>query len=144
MFGLSGTSIKLLGGFAVLIAVFVSGVFVGYRGPHDALVKYRTQVEQAAADQDRIVKAKDAENERVKKETEDAYQTQLNSTVGYWTRRMRNYSCSSVMPKDTGATGKPNGPSTDSLPPDYPKLIEDCSATTVQLEALQNWVRDTR
>jgi hypothetical protein len=144
VFGIDSIVYRLLSGFVLLAAIFTAGVFVGWRGPHNALIQYRTQVEQAAADQARIAWAKDAENERVKKETEDAYQTQLNSTVGYWTRRMRNYSCASGLPKDTGTTSKPNGPATDSLPPDYPKLIEDCSATTVQIEALQKWVRDTR
>lgn len=143
MFGTVPVAYRLLGGIVLLGGVFVGGVFIGWRGPHNALVQYRAEVAQAAADQDRIAQAKDAENERLKKETEDAYQTILANNTNYWNNRLRDYKGSCGLPKASTTASGVNETTKYSLP-DYEKLIMDCQATTVQLEALQKWIKETR
>lgn len=143
MWGTIPIGYRLLGGFVLLAAVFTAGVFFGWLGPHNALVQYRAEVAQVAADQNRIAKAKDAENQRIAKETESAYQTQLDGNTAYWTKRLRNYNCTGIVSKYTGTPTGTNETASEPLP-DSRSIIIDCQATTVQLEALQKWVRDTR
>jgi hypothetical protein len=143
MFGAIPLVYRIAAGVAFLAAIFAAGVFTGYRHEHDALVSYRAQVAQEVADQTTASKAKDAEFERVKKESQDAYETQLGNNTAYWAKRLRNFSCASTLPQASSATGKVDAAPADALP-DYAKLVMDCQATTVQLEALQDWVRKTR
>lgn len=143
MFGALPIAYRLLGGLVLLAGVFLGGVFLGYRGPHNALVTLKSQVAQEAADQARAAQARDAENERVKKEITDDYQTQLRANTAYWTHRLLHTTgCASPMPQDPGAASGAHEAAANPLPDSYSQLVLDCQATTVQLEQLQQFERE--
>lgn len=145
MWGISGIGYRVLGSIALLVAVFTAGAFIGYRGPHNALLTFRAQVAQEAADQARIAKAKDAENERIKQEAENDYQTTLINNTNYWHQRLlHSQGCSSTVSTNTAAASGVDETTSNSFLPPYNQLVLDCAATTVQLEALQKWVKETR
>ena len=150
MFGSLSLGYRIVAGIAFLSAIiaflsaiFVAGIFLGYKHEHDALVSYRAQVEQMATDQDRVAKAKDAEFERIKKESANDYSNQLTANTAYWSKRLRNFSCTGSVPQASTAASGVNEAAADPLP-DYSKLVMDCQASTVQLEQLQRWVTQTR
>jgi len=134
---------KILGILVALGFIYIGGYWTGWSGEHSKLVAFTQATKDAGDAQAKAVALKDAQNEQLKKDTLNEYQTNLAAVNARWAYRLRNYSGSCELPKDTTtATGTSKNPS-DSLPP-IPQLIEDCAATTVQLEALQDWIRKSR
>lgn len=138
MFGLSEIAIRWIGG-VVLVLLILGGVYA--KGRHDVQVKfdaYKAEVKAVAAAQEEKTKQIEAKNERLFKETQDAYNTKLANLRAYYGLRL-NKSSGTMSGLSSPATGI-DGYSPDNLPASA-ILASQCAETTLNLLALQDWVR---
>ena len=127
-------------GAAVITLMLLLGVYA--KGRHDVQVKfnaYKAEVKLAAEEQARESAKVDAKNLKLFKETQDAYNTQLANLRAYYLMRNNGKGLGTV-PQVSSAPAGADGYSPDNLPP-TPVLASQCAETTLNLIALQNFVR---
>jgi len=139
MFGLSEIAIRWIAGTVLVLAV-LGGVYA--KGRHDVQVKfdsYKAEVKAAAAAQEEKVKQIEAKNQKLQEETRNAYNNQLANLRSYYGMRLAKSGLS--MPIVPKAARGADEYSPDNLPP-TPVLAGQCAETTLNLLAIQNWVRN--
>ena len=139
MFGLSTVAIRWIGG-ALFVLLVLGGVYA--KGRHDVQVKfdaYVAEVKAVAAAQEEKTKQIEAKNKRLNEETRDAYNTKLANLRTYYGMRL-NGKGGGVMPGVSTTTSGTAEYSADNLPPPV-ILASQCAETTLNLLALQDWVR---
>jgi len=113
---------------------------MGWKHEHDTMVTFQAQVKQQAVDQLTHTKQVEADHQTLLENTKNDYEKRLADVNDYWTKRLLHTPTDSKPVPVPGTTPiRPDGAAPDPLP-DTDKLIVDCAATTVQLEALQTWV----
>ena len=134
---LTTTAAKYVG-IAVATLMVLLGVYI--KGRHDVQVKfdtYKAEVAAAAKVQADEVAKKDAKNEKLIKETKDAYTTQLANLRAYYS--LRNGKGSSALPQVSNAPTGTDGYSPDNLP-STPVLASQCAETTLKYVMLQSFI----
>ena len=133
-----------------LAACFAGGYFFGWRGEHDALVQFKAQVTQQAADQSAHVALIEAAHAKLLEDTKNDYENRLAANTNYWKRVLQSatspYSLSKSSQSAVSAVAATANTLPDSAPvalPQPSQLVMDCQSTTVQLEALQTWVKNS-
>ena len=126
-------------GIVATTLMLLLGVYA--KGRHDVQVKfnaYKTEVKAAAAEQEKESAKIDAKNQKLFKDAQNAYNTSLANLRSYY--QLRYGKGSSSMPQVPGTAPGVNDYSPDNLPP-TPILAGQCAETTLNLIALQNFVR---
>ena len=126
-------------GTIIGVVLLVFGIYA--KGRHDVQVKfdaYKAQVAAAAAEQAKESAKVDAKNAKLFKDTQDAYNTQLANLRAYYQLRVGKGGGS--LPQVPVTTGGVNDYSPDNLPA-ASVLAGQCAETTLNLIALQNFVR---
>ena len=85
----------------------------------------------------------EAKNERLFKETQNAYNTKLTALRNYYSMRLAGQG-SGGLSKVPGATGGVDGTATYELPalPPVETLAAQCAESTLTLVSLQEWVKN--
>lgn len=128
-------------GAALLVLAILAGVYA--KGRHDVQVKfdaYKAEVKAVAAAQEEKTRQIEAKNERLFKETQNAYNTKLNALRAYYSMRIAGKG-GSGLPQVPIATSGVTQLSADQLPP-VATLAAQCAETTLTLTALQDWVKN--
>ena len=126
-------------GAAVITLMLLLGVYA--KGRHDVQVKfdaYKVEVRAAAEAQAKESAKIDAHNAKLFKDAQNAYNTSLANLRAYYS--LRNGKGGSAMPQVPGTSTGVDVYSPDNLPP-TPILAGQCAETTLNLIALQNFVR---
>lgn len=138
MFGLSDKLTFVLAAVIAAVSIFAAGYWEGYSGEKEKFDAYKAEVKAIAAAQEEKAKQIEAKNQRLFKETQDAYNTKLASLRAYYGLRVTNGS--SALSKVPGTTPGVNDYSPDNLPPTT-VLASQCAETTLNLLVLQDWLR---
>ena len=134
---LNPTVLKYVG-IAVATLTLLLGVY--FKGRHDVQVKfdaYKVEVQAAAEAQAKESAKVDARNAKLFQDAQNAYNTSLANLRAYY--KLRNNGLS-PLPQVPGTALGVNDYSPDNLPP-TPILAGQCAETTLNLIALQNFVR---
>lgn len=142
MFGTLSPLVRWAAG-ALLVIVTILGIY--YKGRLDEreiFNRYKAEVKAAAMAQEENVRQIEAKNERLFKETQNAYNTKLTALRSYYSMRLAGQS-GSGLPKVSNPTAGVDGSATYELPPLPPieTLAAQCAETTLTLTALQDWVK---
>ena len=135
---LNTTALKNVG-IAAAILMLLLGVY--FKGRHDVQVKfdaYKAEVHAAAEAQAKEAAKVDARNEKLFKDAQNAYNTSLANLRSYYS--LRYGKSGSALSQVPGTAPGIDGYSPDHLPP-TPVLAGQCAETTLNLLALQNFVR---
>jgi len=138
-----GTSTLIRWAAGVLLVVFVVlGIY--YKGRLDEreiFNRYKAEVKAAAMAQEEKARQVEAKNQRLFKETQDAYNTKLAALRTYYGMRINKGG--STVPGLPGAATGANGATTYELPalPPVETLAAQCAETTLTLTTLQDWVK---
>lgn len=138
-----GTSTLIRWAAGVLLVVFVVlGIY--YKGRLDEreiFNRYKAEVKAAAMAQEEKARQVEAKNQRLFKETQDAYNTKLTALRTYYGMRINKGS--GTVPGLPGAASGANGATTYELPalPPVETLAAQCAETTLTLTSLQDWVK---
>ena len=138
-----GTSTLIRWAAGVLLVVFVVlGIY--YKGRLDEreiFNRYKAEVKAAAMAQEEKARQVEAKNQRLFKETQDAYNTKLAALRTYYGMRINNGG--STVPGLPGTAAGANGATTYELPtlPPVETLAAQCAETTLTLTSLQDWVK---
>ena len=125
-------------GIGVAVLVLVLSAYV--KGRHDVQVKFnafKAEVRAAAEAQAKETAKVDTKNQKLFKDAQNAYNTSLANLRAYY--KLRNNGIS-PMPQVPGTTTGADVYSPDNLPPTG-ILAGQCAETTLNLIALQNFVR---
>ena len=126
----------------VLLLVLATVAAIYYKGRLDErklFNAYKAEVKAAALAQEEKTRQIEAKNERLFKETQNAYNTKLAALRTYYSVRVSGKGGSglSQVPDTTAGI---DGYSPDNLP--APAILaSQCAETTLNLLVLQNWVR---
>ena len=129
--------------FAV-ITIYGSGYYKGYSNQKEKFDAYKAEVQAAADQQAKETAQINAKNEKLFKETKDAYNAQLSSLRAYYGMR-NNQSIGTLSGQTTTASGIAEKTEYDlpALPP-ITTLAAQCAETTLTLVQLQKWVLDAQ
>ena len=127
---------------AILLALAtIFGIY--YKGRLDErklFDAYKAEVKAAALAQEEKTRQIEAKNERLFKETQNAYNTKLNTLRTYYSMRIAGKGGSGLSQIPVAPSGTA-GYSADNLPP-VATLAAQCAETTLTLYTLQNWVKN--
>jgi len=140
MFGTLSPLIRWAAGALLVILVIFSIYYKGRLDEREIFNRYKAEVKAAAMAQNEKARQVEEKNAKLLKETRDAYNTKLATLRTYYGMRV-NGQGGSGLPKVPGSTNGIDGYSPDNLPP-TPILAGQCAETTLNLLALQNWVKD--
>ena len=142
MFGLSTVVLRWIGVSLLVIATVFSIYYKGRLDERELFNMYKAEVKAAAMAQEEKTRQIEAKNERLFKETQNAYNTKLTALRNYYSMRLAGQS-GSGLPKIPNATAGTDGAATYELPPLPPveTLAAQCAETTLMLTALQEWVK---
>lgn len=138
-----GTSTLIRWAAGVLLVVFVVlGIY--YKGrldERDIFNRYKAEVKAAAMAQEEKARQVEAKNQRLFKETQDAYNTKLAALRTYYGMRINKGS--GTVPGLPGTAAGANGAAAYELPalPPVETLAAQCAETTLTLTSLQDWVK---
>ena len=130
----------------VLLLVLATVAAIYYKGRLDErklFNAYKAEVKAAALAQEEKTRQIEAKNERLFKETQNAYNTKLNALRAYYSMRISGQSGSGLSKVPNAAIGV-NGTATYELPPLPPveTLAAQCAESTLTLVSLQEWVKN--
>lgn len=140
MFGTLSPLIRWAAGALLVIIVIFSIYYKGRLDEREIFNRYKAEVKAAAMAQNEKARQVEEKNAKLLKETRDAYNTKLATLRTYYGMRVNNPS-GSGLPKVPGSANGIDGYSPDNLPPTA-VLAGQCAETTLNLLALQNWVKD--
>ena len=128
----------------LLVLGVVFGIY--YKGRLDErkiFDAYKAEVKAAAMAQEEKTRQIEAKNQRLFKETQDAYNTKLATLRTYYSMRITSQS-GGGLPKVPNATIGTDGSATYELPPLPPveTLAAQCAESTLTLVSLQEWVKN--
>ena len=141
MFGtILSPAIRWIAGILLILAVIFGIYYKGRLDERKLFNAYKAEVKAAAMAQEEKTRQIEAKNQRLFKETQDAYNTKLNALRTYYSMRITGKGGSglSQIPLSPGGTA---GYSADNLPP-VSTLAAQCAETTLTLYTLQNWVNN--
>ena len=128
-------------GVVLLVLATVAGIY--YKGRLDErklFNAYKAEVKAAAMAQEEKTRQIEAKNERLFKETQNAYNTKLAALRNYYSMRIAGQSGSGLSQIPIAPIGT-NGSTANDLPP-IPTVIAQCAETTLTLVSLQEWVKN--
>lgn len=125
---------RIIAGAVLFFAAIVFGYVEGVTREGKKLDEYKAVVSAQADQQAKHTQQVIAANQTVTKEAADVYTRDLDNLRKYYAGRMRNKPSASPLPAVPEATGKPDAAAADPLP-------AECAETTLQLEALQGWIK---
>jgi hypothetical protein len=126
---------KLIAGLLLLIVVFLSGFYIGYKQEKEKYDAYKSQmVAMANLQQEATKKTLDGQ-QKITKETVNEYETKLANLRSYFSRMLNNNTCTCPLPTLPNTASEANAGASNT------QLTRDCTATTLQLESLQRWVQ---
>ena len=140
MFGLSTVALRWIGVALLVIATVFSIYYKGRLDERELFNRYKAEVKAAAMAQDEKAKQIEAKNERLLRETQNAYNTKLTALRSYYSMRLAGQSGSGLSQIPVAPSGAA-GYTADNLPP-VATLAAQCAETTLTLYTLQNWVKD--
>ena len=114
---------------ALLITNLITGVM--WQAANRDMKIIQMQSELASQESKRVIE----EQKRITEDTTNAWKAALDTSRADWAKRLRNANVQ-PMPRISGPTTGVDGLPTDSL-----ALAARCAETTLQLKALQDWVR---
>ena len=140
MFGtLLSPAIRWAAGALLALAVIFGIYYKGRLDERKLFNAYKAEVKAAAMAQEEKTRQIEAKNERLFKETQNAYNTKLATLRSYYSLRLVGQS-SGGLPQVSGTTPGTDGYSPDNLPP--PAILAGlCAETTLKLVMLQNYER---
>lgn len=140
MFGtLLTPAVRWIGGILLVLSVIFGIYYKGRLDERKLFNAYKAEVKAAAMAQEEKTRQIEAKNERLFKETQNAYNTKLAALRTYYSVRVSGKGGSglSQVPDTTAGI---DGYSPDNLP--APAILaSQCAETTLNLLVLQNWVR---
>ena len=128
-------------GIVLLVLAVIAGIY--YKGRLDErklFNAYKAEVKAAAMAQEEKARQIEAKNERLFKETQNAYNTKLNALRTYYSVRISGQGGSGLSQIPI-APGGVIGATANDLPP-IPTVIAQCAETTLTLVSLQEWVKN--
>lgn len=142
MFGTLSPLVRWAAG-ALLVIVTILGIY--YKGRLDereVFNRYKAEVKAAAMAQEEKVRQIETKNERLFKETQNAYNTKLTALRSYYSMRLAGQS-GSGLPQIPTTPGGSDGSAAYELPalPAVETLAAQCAESTLMLTSLQNWVK---
>ena len=140
MFGTFSPLIRWAAGALLVLATIFSIYYKGRLDEREIFNRYKAEVKAAAAAQEDKARQIEAKNERLFKETQNAYDTKLTALRAYYSMRIAGQSGGGLS-KIPAATGGSASYTADNLPP-VTTLAAQCAETTLTLYTLQNWVKD--
>ena len=142
MFGLSTVAIRWIGGVLLVLSVIFGIYYKGRLDERKLFNAYKAEVKAAAMAQEEKTRQIEAKNERLFKETQNAYNTKLTALRAYYSMRSNNTG-SGLLRQVPNAAGGVDGSGTYELPPLPPveTLAAQCAESTLMLTSLQDWVK---
>jgi len=140
MFGTFSPLVRWVAGALLAILVIFSIYYKGRLDEREIFNRYKAEVKAAAMAQNEKARQVEEKNAKLLKETRDAYNTKLASLRSYYGLRVNNQGGSGLS-KVSGSPNGTDGYSPDNLP-STAVLAGQCAETTLNLLALQNWVKD--
>ena len=143
MFGLSTVVIRWIGGALLVLSVIFGIYYKGRLDERKLFNAYKAEVKAAAMAQEEKTRQIEAKNQRLFKETQDAYNTKLAALRSYYSMRIAGQG-GSGLPQVSGTTAGVDGTTVYELPPLPPvaTLAAQCAETTLTLTTLQEWVKN--
>ena len=142
MFGTFSPLIRWAVGILLVLSVIFGIYYKGRLDERKLFNAYKAEVKAAAMAQEEKARQIEAKNERLFKETQNAYNTKLAALRNYYSMRIAGQSGSGLSKVPLAAPGV-NGYTSDNLPP-VTTLAAQCAETTLMLYTLQNWVQNAR
>ena len=144
MFGaILSPAIRWIAGIFLVLSVIFGIYYKGRLDERKLFDAYKVEVKAAAMAQEEKTKQIEAKNERLFKETQNAYNTKLNALRAYYSMRITGQGGSGLS-KVPNATIGVNGTATYELPalPPVETLAAQCAESTLTLVSLQEWVKN--
>ena len=130
--------IRWVAGILFVLAVIFSIYYKGRLDEREVFNRYKAEVKAAALAQEEKVRQIEERNRRLNEETKNAYNTKLAKLRSYYGLRLTKGG--SAMPNVPTTPGGTDGYSIDNLPAPI-ILASQCAETTLNLVALQDWVK---
>ena len=143
MFGtILSPAIRWIAAILLVLATIFGIYYKGRLDERKLFNAYKAEVKAAALAQEEKTRQIEAKNERLFKETQNAYNTKLNALRAYYSMRISGQSGSGLSKVPNAAIGV-NGTATYELPPLPPveTLAAQCAESTLMLTTLQDWVK---
>ena len=142
MFGTFSPLIRWAAGILLVLSVIFGIYYKGRLDERKLFNEYKAEVKAAAMAQEEKARQIEAKNERLFKETQNAYNTKLTALRSYYSMRLAGQSGSGLSKVSNPAAGA-DGSATYELPPLPPveTLAAQCAETTLTLTTLQDWVK---
>ena len=144
MFGtILSPAIRWIAGILLVLATIFGIYYKGRLDERKLFNAYKAEVKAAAMAQEAKTKQIEAKNERLFKETQNAYNTKLTALRTYYSMRIAGQG-GGGLPKVPGTAEGTNGTTVYELPslPPVETLAAQCAETTLTLTALQEWVKN--
>ena len=142
MFGLLSPYMRWIAGALIVLATIFGIYYKGRLDERKLFNAYKAEVKAAAMAQEEKTRQIEAKNERLFKETQNAYNTKLAALRSYYSMRLAGQSGGGLS-KVPSATAGIDGTTAYELPPLPPveTLAAQCAETTLTLTTLQDWVK---
>ena len=144
MFGtILSPAIRWIAGILLVLAVIFGIYYKGRLDERKLFNAYKAEVKAAAMAQEEKTRQIEAKNQRLFKETQDAYNTKLATLRTYYSMRITGKG-GGGLPQIPNTTSGANGTATYELPPLPPveTLAAQCAESTLTLVSLQEWVKN--
>ena len=144
MFGtILSPAIRWIAAILLVLATIFGIYYKGRLNERKLFNDYKAEVKAAALAQEEKTRQIEAKNERLFKETQNAYNTKLATLRTYYSMRISGQG-GSGLPKVPNATVGTDGATTYELPPLPPveTLAAQCAESTLTLVSLQEWVKN--
>lgn len=139
MFGIDQTIAKIIGGILLVLGLIGFGYYQGYSHEKEKFDQFKAEVKAAAEEQAKEAAKIDARNKKLFEDTRNAYNASLTGLRAYYSMRLNK--SGGTVPPVSYTPGGVDGYSPDNLPP-ASVLAGQCAETTLNLIALQNWVKN--
>ena len=141
MFGtILSPAIRWIAGILLVLVTVFAIYYKGRLDERKLFNAYKAEVKAAAMAQEEKTRQIEAKNQRLFKETQDAYNTKLTALRTYYSMRITGKG-GSGLPQIPDTPSGAAGYSADNLPP-VATLAAQCAETTLTLYTLQNWVKN--
>ena len=144
MFGtLLSPAIRWIGGILLVLSVVFGIYYKGRLDERKLFNAYKAEVKAAAMAQEEKTRQIQAKNERLFKETQNAYNTKLAALRNYYSMRIAGQGGSGLSKVPVASVGA-DGTTTYELPalPPVETLAAQCAESTLTLVSLQEWVKN--
>ena len=142
MFGTLSPLIRWAAGILLVLSIIFGIYYKGRLDERKLFNAYKAEVKAAAMAQEEKVRQIEAKNERLFKETQNAYNTKLTALRSYYSMRIAGQSSSGLSKISSSATGTDVSTAYELPPlPPVETLAAQCAETTLTLTTLQDWVK---